>query len=213
MDARLDDAHRAFERPPGIVEVEICSLSGLLPTLDCPHTRKEMFIAGTEPKLYDDWYQRFSIDSATGLVAGPGTPQHRIEAQVHLVLPKEAREWARQQGWPEPPGDPAPTSNGSQTARLQLVMTRPDPGSVFRLSPNLPLAAQRIEISARAASDVDIAEVTLYVNGLPLASFRAPPYRTLWRLEQGEHTFMAQGRTLSGQNIESESLQIMVREE
>lgn len=204
---------REFERPPGIVEVEICSLSGLLPTPYCSHTRKELFIAGNEPKLFDNWYQRFLIDSATGLLADADTPAERIEAQVYVVLPEEAREWARQHGWPEPPAASAPSSTGNQDDTPHLVMTRPDPGSIFHVSPNLPLSAQQIEVSARAAGEAVVAEVTLYADGVPLRSFRVPPYRTFWTLEPGEHAFMAQGRAVDGRLLESETLWVSVREE
>ncbi len=204
---------RELQRPPGIITVEICSLSGLLPTRYCPHTRDEIYIAGTEPRLYDSWYQSFLIDSATGLLAGPDTPPERVEAQVYIVLPEEAREWARQQGWAEPPAASAARSPDEQNARYQLVMTHPDPGSVYRLSPNLPLSAQRIEVSARPTGQVPVTEVTLYVDGIPLQSFRVPPYRAFWTLQPGEHSFMAMGRAVDGRRLESEALQILVHRE
>lgn len=202
-----------FERPPGVIEVEVCSLSGLLVTRDCSHSRKELFIAGTEPKLFDNWYQRFLIDSATGLLAGPDTPPERIESQVVIVLPEEAQEWARQRGWPEPPTTSAPISAEHRDGGHKLTMTRPDPGTIFHLSPNLPLSAQQIEVSARAAADTAIAEVTLFADDIPLRSFRVPPYRTFWTLEPGEHTFMARGRTVDGQPLDSDALRIWVRED
>jgi hypothetical protein len=193
--------------------VEICSLSGLLPGVDCPHTREELFIAGTEPKLYDDWYQRFLVDSATGLLATPDTPAERVEARVYIVLPAEAREWARQQGWPEPPTAATAASDGEREAIFQLIMTRPDPGTVYHLSPNLPRSAQRIEVGARLASAVSATEVTLYVDGVPLQTLRVPPYRAFWTLQPGEHTFMARGRAVDGRPLESEPLQIWVHAE
>ena len=210
---------RDFERPPGIIEVEICSLSGLLPTPYCPHTRSELFIAGTEPKLYDTWYQPFIIDSATGLLADASTPPERAETRVYIVLPEPARDWARQQGWPEPPTAPSLASSTGQTGGsagapdFQLVMTRPDPGSVYRLSPNLPPSAQRIEVSARPASGVMVSEVTLHVDGIPLETLRVPPYRTFWTLEPGPHSFSARGRTIDGRRLESDAVWIVVREE
>ena len=42
---RLNDP---FPRPEGIIEVDICSLTGTLPCQGCP-TKKELFIRGTEP--------------------------------------------------------------------------------------------------------------------------------------------------------------------
>lgn len=41
-----------FARPPGIIDVQVCADSGLLPGYDCP-TLSEVFIAGTEPTQYD----------------------------------------------------------------------------------------------------------------------------------------------------------------
>jgi membrane peptidoglycan carboxypeptidase len=210
--ALLGHPSREFERPPGLINVEICSLSGLLPTAYCPHTREELFIAGTEPKLFDDWYRPFLIDSATGFLADADTPPERAETLVYIVLPEEAQEWARQQGWPVPPAA-SPAQAGVQEARFQLVMVRPDPGSIYHLSPNLPLSAQQIEVSARPASEVHIAELTLFVDGRPLQSFRLPPYRAFWTLEPGEHSFVAQGRAVNGQRLESEAAWVLVKEE
>jgi 1A family penicillin-binding protein len=206
---------REFERPPGIIEVEICSLSGLLPTRYCPHTRTELFIAGTEPKVYDSWYQPFDVDLETGQLADETTDPERIETRVYIRLPEEAQDWARQQGWPEPPVAAAadPEQGTGSKADWQLVMTRPDPGSIYRLSPNLPAMAQRIEVSARPRNMAQVVEVTLYVNDQPLTSFRAPPYRTFWPLEPGEHTFVARGTGIRGQPLESEPIRVFVREE
>jgi 1A family penicillin-binding protein len=211
--ALLGRPARDFERPAGIIEAEVCSLSGLLPTAYCPHTRKELFIAGTEPKLFDDWYQALPVDRATGLLADPDAPPDQAETRVYIVLPEEARDWARQQGWPEPPVAPDQISAANQERSSQLVMTRPDPGTIYHLSPNLPRSAQRIEISARSATNARIAEVTLYVDGTPLQRFTKLPYRTFWTLEPGEHTFMARGRAWDGQTLQSDTLWILVRED
>lgn len=43
--------NQPFPRPEGLVEVEICSLTGTLPCPGCP-SRKEIFLAGTEPKTH-----------------------------------------------------------------------------------------------------------------------------------------------------------------
>ncbi len=207
---------RAFERPPGIIEKEICSLSGLLPTPYCPHTRSELFITGTEPKRYDTWYQPFTIDGATGLLADENTPPEQIETQVFIVLPQEAQDWARQQGWTEPPITTAyaiaEQRDGPQEGP-QLVMVQPDPGSIYHLSPNLPLSAQQVKVSARTAGQANWAEVTLYVDERPLQHFRLPPYHTFWELEPGEHSFMARGRTIDGALWQSKAVQVWVQAE
>ncbi|MEJ2749509.1 MAG: penicillin-binding transpeptidase domain-containing protein, partial [Anaerolineae bacterium] len=55
-----------FVQPPGLVQVEICALSGLLPGDDCPYRRREWFLAGTQPVESDTFYQRVALDSRTG---------------------------------------------------------------------------------------------------------------------------------------------------
>ncbi len=126
----MEEAHRGisvreFERPDGLVEIEICDTSGLLPTELCPRRRLELFIAGTEPVDYDDSYRALSVDAATGWLwvdmpaasggasraqpltivpslAAEGCRGPRIE-KVFRILPADAQEWGRKQGIPEPP--------------------------------------------------------------------------------------------------------------
>jgi len=46
---------RVFEKPDsGLVEMEICSDSGLIPTDNCPNTQQEIFLSGTEPNQFCD---------------------------------------------------------------------------------------------------------------------------------------------------------------
>ncbi|MBI4301932.1 MAG: penicillin-binding protein, partial [Chloroflexi bacterium] len=95
-------AHR-FPVPPGLVKAPICVPSGLQPTPQCPTTREEIFIQGTEPKQKDNMYQLVRIDKRTGNLATPQTPPQFIEEKVFMVLPPEAQEWALQNNIPQPP--------------------------------------------------------------------------------------------------------------
>lgn len=198
-----------FAEPPGLERRRVCVPSGLLPTALCPRTRQELFIAGTAPTEPDTWYQRLPVDRATGLPAGPDTPPDRLEERLFIVPPAEAWEWARQNHWPLPPRMPA-----TRTADLSgppLVITHPDDGTVYRLSPVVPGAYQAIRVAVRPADGVSVAEVTLYRDGQPLATFTAPPYETLWRMEAGEHTFLAVGRDENGRPLRSAPVSIRVR--
>ena len=169
-------------------------------------------IAGTEPKLFDSWYQRVSVDVTTGLLPNASTPPHRIESRVFVVLPKEAQEWAQLQGWPVPPVTAVAESLANQTAAADIILTRPDPGSIYRISPNLPDSAQRIEVSAQMNHVTPLVEMTVFVDGIPWRSLSGPPYRAFWVLEPGEHTFQARGRTADGRILESAESRILVRD-
>ena len=185
-----------FTEPPGLERVRVCVPSGLLPTDLCSRTREELFLAGTAPTEPDNWYQRFRIDRATGLPAGPDTPPERVEERVFIVPPTEVWEWARAQRWPLPPETALRSTTPSTSGELPgppLVITHPDNGTVYRLSPVVPGSYQAIRVAARPADGVRVAEVTLTVDGVPLATFTTPPYEARWTLEAGEHIFLAVG--------------------
>jgi membrane peptidoglycan carboxypeptidase len=208
---------REFERPAGLVEVEVCALSGLLPGPDCPHRVTELFLEGTQPTETCTLHRRIAVDRATGLRATADTPPERIVERVVTVLPPEAQAWAREQGISDTgslaldPGDATqyPIPN---THHRPLVMGNPDAGAVYRLDPALPRDAQRIAVSARPGAGVSLAEVTLLVDGRPLARPGAPPYQALWQLEPGRHAFSAEAVTASGERVTSDQVWVEVRE-
>ena len=210
---------REFAQPDGLVDVEVCALSGLLPGHDCPHKVRELFVQGTEPAQVCDLHQRIALDRATGLRASADTPPERIVEKVYTLVPPEAKEWAREQGIPEPPPiEPAPaTGSGglaaaSGAAQQMLILRRPDAGAVYRLDPGLPRDAQQIEVWAQPGPALALRQVTLLVDGRPLAQLSAPPYRALWPLEPGKHQFSATGVDAGGQPVASNAVWIEVQE-
>jgi membrane carboxypeptidase/penicillin-binding protein len=207
-----------FSHPEGLVEAQVCALSGLLPGPDCPHRVTELFLANTEPTETCGWHRRVAIDRATGLQATADTPAERIVERVATVLPPEAQAWAREQGIrdfglsvsdSEPAAEPGPQPEPREGL---LVLSSPDAGAVYRLDPALPRGAQRIEVLARPAAGLSLVEVTLLVDGRPLARFGSPPYGALWRLEPGSHRFSAEGVTPTGERVPSNDVWLEVRE-
>lgn len=69
-----------FERPGGLVEVEVDAFSGLRPGPGTVETVKELFIENTEPDRRDDLHVEVEIDGASGLLWQEG-----------CVGPKETR--------------------------------------------------------------------------------------------------------------------------
>ena len=98
----LTYAHRElpvvdWTEPPGMVHAAVCSDSGLRPTDICGRRHSEIFIAGAEPKEYDNVYQAFEINRDTGQLATPYTPPELIERRVYRVFPPIADDWVREQ--------------------------------------------------------------------------------------------------------------------
>ncbi len=91
-------------RPPGLVDVTVDAVSGLLPTEYTPSTKTELFLEGTEPKEKDNVHQAFQINKANGKLAVAGcTPPDLIETRVFEIYPPVANDWVKEQGIPQPP--------------------------------------------------------------------------------------------------------------
>ncbi|MCP5100504.1 MAG: hypothetical protein GY943_33560 [Chloroflexi bacterium] len=100
--ALLDKPVATWERPSGLTEISVCSLSGLLPTPHCP-TVSELFITGTAPTIQDTLYQEFAINRETGRLATIYTPSELIETDVFVIYPEAAADWVRENEIAQPP--------------------------------------------------------------------------------------------------------------
>jgi 1A family penicillin-binding protein len=202
-----------FPPSPGLVQVEVCALSGKLPSPACPYRRSEWFIPGTEPKEMDTLYREVSLDRETGKLAGPTTPSDQTYKEVVLDLPPEAQPWAHAQGLtllsdvaasPSVPG----SSQTSIPQDLPLRLVSPDPNAVFRLAPDLPAEQQQIAI--QAVGEAGLSEVTIWVDGTLLAKLAAP-YQVWWRLSPGSHQTWAEGIRANGEKVTSPVVSFTVR--
>lgn len=202
-----------FTPPPGMDRVEVCALSGLLPTPACPYTTLEWFIPGTEPKIQDTLYKAVTLDQSTGMLAGPETPPGRTIQKVVLNLPPEAQAWAHSQGLTllsdveNTPAAGSGASSGPSAAPIQL--TSPDPNAIFRLAPDLPTDQQKIAI--QAAGEAGLKEVTLWVDGNMIARLITAPYQTWWSLTPGSHQAWAEATRQNGEKVTSAMISFSVR--
>lgn len=178
-----------YEPPPGLVEVEVCAASGLLPTELCRERRREWFLEGYEPTTFDDSYRRVAIDTATGLLAAPGCAGP-TEYRVFRTPPAEAIIWAREHDWPFPPTRSCLGAQAVAQAQ-ELVIVYPTDGARFRLDPTLPRESQRIAIAVRGNQPAAVTDGTLLLDSEPIATFRDLPVERFWPLQAGTHTLQA----------------------
>jgi 1A family penicillin-binding protein len=227
---------REFTEPPGMARVEVCADSGLLPQTGsreqgtdrqpapCPRTITELFIEGTEPTRLDDWHWLYTLDMRNGLLAGPDCPPQFTVQERYTLYPAEAQDWVRGQNIPQPPEMYSPLcpdqAVGSRTQETRdvsstlnswpLILTSPDQGSRYRLSPELPAAAQQVVVAARPTDGVSLRQVTLLVDGYPLAALTRPPYQAWWPMAVGTHVFTAVGIDAAGNEIEGNRVTVEV---
>jgi membrane peptidoglycan carboxypeptidase len=93
----------SWTQPQGMVAMDVCSPSGLLPTDACPLVAREVFLEGNQPVNLDDLYRSFAINRETGLLATIFTPPGLVDEKVFMVVPEAARDWAVSKGIPIPP--------------------------------------------------------------------------------------------------------------
>jgi membrane carboxypeptidase/penicillin-binding protein PbpC len=202
-----------FIRPDGLTQLEVCNLSGLLPSSACQHTHTEWFIAGTEPTQTDSVYQQVWIDTLTNSIANDSTPLERRKSITVLNLPVEAQTWAHEQGLPllsDFALDSASSLPNSreQTSVSSLVLLSPHPDTTYRIDPNFDPVSQQIQIEAAVGQG--ISQVTLWVDGNLLTTLTSPPYQAWWTLSAGEHHFWAEGVNANGEKVKSEIVVINV---
>jgi len=94
-----------WEKPPGILTIDVCNPSGLLPGRDCPSIVTEVFLENNSPTQTDTLYKKFQVNRETGRLATVFTPPEFIENRTFMILPPEAREWAKNAGIQLPPED------------------------------------------------------------------------------------------------------------
>ncbi|MBN2002952.1 MAG: transglycosylase domain-containing protein [Anaerolineae bacterium] len=119
----------SFARPVGVVEREICTLSGTEPSEYCPEKRVEVFSANAlPPKADQDWYRQIEIDGNSGLRANEHC-RNNVVTKVMLDLSqitdpggrKWMQEWAGQNGHEVAPDQYCTSSDGVP----QVVITSP----------------------------------------------------------------------------------------
>jgi hypothetical protein len=137
---------RQFVRPSAIVEREVCALSGLLPTADCPERVRELFAPNDLPTKTDDIYKRLEVCKKSGKLPNEFTPANGRESRLFAQFPEEYRAWLLQNspqlGLPPPP----PTEKCDDVYRgvKRAEITAPPP--------NLPVQG-RVEIVGTAMMD------------------------------------------------------------
>jgi penicillin-binding protein 1C len=183
----------------GLVDVEVCALSGKLPHADCAHRIQEPFVPGTEPRERCDMHERVRVEPESGLRAGPAC--RRAEERVFERYPAEFATWAAESGRPTAPRAYAPACPGpalDEASAPEIVF--PTEGARFVLD---PLAPERQEVVFEARGVASSAEVEFVLDGRSLGK-RAVPHRKPWPLALGEHTLVVRAGARESRRVRFE---------
>jgi penicillin-binding protein 1C len=178
---RHDGAAEIVVRPPDLVDVEVCELSGMRTGPSCPSRRREWLPADTSP-LPCSWH-------------------HRAEESLLTLWPAEYRHWAAARGLLQEDNSRSLQPIGIRRAAATPVAPRETPfaivspteGAVYLIDPTLRTSFQAVSLRASGATG----RVEWRVNGRRVGS--GSPHRGVsWPLQPGEHEISvrdAGGRT------------------
>ncbi|MCB9777436.1 MAG: penicillin-binding protein 1C [Alphaproteobacteria bacterium] len=176
-DGREGEPFRPGAAPRGLVPVELCGLSGKLPTDACPHRTTAMALERAVPTGRCDLHVALQLDAQSGLRVGPLCREDRdVLDEVRVQWPTEVRRWlgSSMAALPQAPDwDPACAAPATGDGPRILA---PGRGQIAVLVPGV--AASDQELPLEAAASAGSGPLTWFVAGREVG--RAPPDEPVW---------------------------------
>lgn len=182
--ANLEGAGEDIKRPSGVEEVEVCSVSGCLPSEYCDHTVKALFIPGSSPIEKCSIHRPVIINEETG---------YRVEEEgdrtvkvIREIWPSDMLNLFEEAGLPRPVPPPYETSLSEEKLRLggtppRIVSPVKDGQYIFR-----PGEEEDNRIPLTASADGEVQEIFWFADGAFIG--RADPRETVyWSPEAGRY--------------------------
>lgn len=182
-----------FERPEGLVKLNLCPQSGELASPFCPGSIQEIFIEGTEPQNYCPIHVKPVFEAKNPL------PQPNFRERRLFPLTNNSDE---RQGEPLLSHLTFTKSKGRSFLKNENILSVafPRDGDIFKIDPILPAEHQRLKLQVSLARGIqDKGKIEWYVNGSKVGESR-PSSGFFWTLHPGSHTIKA--KLINGSNIE-----------
>ena len=188
MRARHQPVAQEFALPPGLVEREVCALSGRLPGPGCTHLKTEHFIPGTEPHDSCPFHVKVAIDVRNGLRAGPSCPARFVAKRQMLALPETYAAWAHRQHLAIAPTAESPLCPTSFSNERRVTIREPRSNSRFLFDPDTPRELSTVRLAASVTPATE--EIVWLVDDEPIARV-GYPHEVRWPIRPGRHTIRA----------------------
>jgi penicillin-binding protein 1C len=185
LEALADRARAlpASMAPRDLAWVEVCSLSGRVPTAACPRRQQAPVLRSAVPTEPCPYHRLVDVDADTGKALSPGCRDgRRYRTRSFVLWPASVRRWLRDQdrALPEPPELLAGCAPGG--GRRAPAIVSPRAGQMALLVPGVPRERQEIPLEAEAAEG----RLSWFVDGKFLGTAR-PDERLWWTPHLGRH--------------------------
>jgi penicillin-binding protein 1C len=183
--------------PAGITEVDLCAVSGQLPTPLCQHRVRGGFIPGISPITACDIHREIMIDAATGLRVTRDDGRAGLQRRVHEFWPPEMLELFRKAGVPRkspPPLEPSADALSMGDSSHAPKIASPQSALVYTLQASSP---ERQTIPLRADAAPGVSRLFWFADSRFLGA-SSPAESILWKATSGEwrvHVLDDQGRS------------------
>lgn len=183
--------------PAGITEVDLCAVSGQLPTPLCQHRVRGGFIPGISPITACDIHREIMIDAATGLRVARDDGRAGLQRHVHEFWPPEMLELFRKAGVPRkspPPLEPSADALSTGESSHAPKIASPQSALVYTLQASSP---ERQTIPLRADAAPGVSRLFWFADSRFLGA-SSPAESILWKATSGEwrvHVLDDQGRS------------------
>ncbi len=175
-----------FDRPKGLTEVEVCSLSGKKRGPACPQGVKELFLLqDIEGKAMEpcDIHRKLTVHARSGAVALSAQNGDEVEERIFEDLPPIYEPWQRETGRPAVPRD---LSLHARSAAFEVI--RPAKGAVYKRP--LDLAPEYQTIRFEAVGSPAGSTVVWSLNGSEIGRTVGPHFLD-WSAQAGEYRLRA----------------------
>ncbi len=153
------DTHRWFTKPEQLKTRDVCTLSGAPVSPHCPTRKSDLYISGVSPVATCTMHKRISIDAATGYSLcshcrnlDKTESQNGYKTVSFEEWPAAAATWLAENGFAVPLLPPHnPLCNGAIAGTPPVILS-PTEDTVYYIRPGIPLANQKIRLSASASN-------------------------------------------------------------
>ena len=166
------DTHRWFTRPEQLKTREVCALTGAVPSPHCPAHKSDVYIPGISPVAICAIHKRIYVDGDTGyslcshcrnlptVASTEGTENYTthtdtynsVETKIFEEWPAEAATWLAKNGFAVPVlPEHNPLCTGTIAGTAPVILS-PTADTVYYIRDGVPLAHQKIQLSASTSN-------------------------------------------------------------
>jgi penicillin-binding protein 1C len=196
----ISDGSSWFQRPESVGEREVCSLSGMIATYDCPHKTREFFIPGISPVKTCQMHKSFIIDDQTGLlIADNSSFDENKTRRIYEIWPASIASWRKLEGYPVDELPEFLSQSRKYLPGFKPIINSPMDDACFELRRGIPLEHQKILL--RASVPNTVRQLYWFVDGKLLETCN-PNDSVFYSPEKGKHRIACMDNNGNAETVE-----------